>query len=59
MFSDRFNVLISKIIFSKKNHFNAFLSEKHFEPQLLSKNGCHQEMVVTSFPCVLQPKTFL
>ena len=34
MFSDRFDVLISKIIFKKinKNYFNTFLSEKHFEP---------------------------
>jgi hypothetical protein len=34
MFLNRFDVLISKIIKkNKKNHFNAFLSEKHFEPQ--------------------------
>jgi hypothetical protein len=35
VFSDRFNALISKIIFKKlkKNHFDAFSSEKHFEKQ--------------------------
>jgi hypothetical protein len=34
MFSDRFDVLMSKIIFKKwkKFHFDAFLSEKPFEP---------------------------
>jgi hypothetical protein len=34
MFSDCFDVLISKIIFLKKTnlYFDAFLSEKRFEP---------------------------
>jgi hypothetical protein len=36
IFSDRFNVLILKIIFkNKKYYFNVFSSEKHFELQLL------------------------
>jgi hypothetical protein len=34
MFSDRFDVLISKIIFLKKYYFDVFLNEKHFEKQL-------------------------
>jgi hypothetical protein len=35
MFSDHFNVLMSKIIFkNKKYYFNAFSSEKYFEKQL-------------------------
>jgi len=35
MFSDRFDVLISKLIFflKKKHHFDAFLSEKYFKLQ--------------------------
>jgi hypothetical protein len=33
IFSDRFDVLMSKIIFFKKNYFDAFLNEKHFEKQ--------------------------
>jgi hypothetical protein len=32
VFSDRFNVLISKIFFFKKKHyFDAFISEKYFK----------------------------
>jgi hypothetical protein len=36
MFSDYFDVLMSKIIFLKikKHNFNVFLNEKHFEKQL-------------------------
>ena len=34
MFSDRFDVRISKIFFFlKKHHFDTFLTEKHFELQ--------------------------
>ena len=36
MFSDHFDVLMSKIIFFKikKYYFNTFTSKKHFEKQL-------------------------
>jgi hypothetical protein len=38
MFLDHFNVLMSKKkILKKKIYFVAFLSEKHFEPPLLSQ----------------------
>jgi hypothetical protein len=37
MFLDRFDELMSKIIFlNKKYYFDAFLDEKHFEKKLLS-----------------------
>jgi hypothetical protein len=35
MFSDRFDVLMSKIKKILKKYFNIFLSEKHFKPPLL------------------------
>jgi hypothetical protein len=37
MFSDHFDVLISKIIFKniKKHYFNVFWNEKYFKKQLL------------------------
>jgi hypothetical protein len=40
MFSYYFDVLMSKMIFKKikKLHFDAFLSEKHFEPSPLSQS---------------------
>jgi hypothetical protein len=48
MFSNRFDVLISKIIFLKNNYFNALISEKHFESQPLPqsqtcKNVCKRK----------------
>ena len=33
MFSNHFDILISKIIFKKKYYFDAFPSKKHFEKQ--------------------------
>ena len=38
MFSDRFDMLISKIFFLKKYHFNIFLSKKYFESQPLPQS---------------------
>jgi len=39
MFSDRFNVLMSKIIFlNKKLHFDVFLNKNHFEPSPLPQS---------------------
>ena len=40
IFSDRFVVLMSKIIFLKKNYFNVFLSKKYFKslPQYQTRN---------------------
>ena len=40
MFLDRFDLLILKLIFFKKNkhYFNVFLSEKHFKLQLLPQS---------------------
>jgi len=36
MFSNHFDVLISKIFFKNIYYFNVFLSENHFEKQPLS-----------------------
>jgi hypothetical protein len=47
LFSNRFDVLISKIILKNIYYFNTFLSEKYFEKQLLphsqtrTKKKCH------------------
>jgi hypothetical protein len=39
VFSDHFDVLMSKVFFKNKNyHFNAFLSEKYFEKQPLPQS---------------------
>jgi len=45
MFSDRFDVLISKIIFkNKKLHFDTFLNKKHFElPPLPQSQTSHNK----------------
>jgi hypothetical protein len=38
MFSYRFDVLKSKIIFKKKNYFDIFLNKKHFKPSPLPQS---------------------
>jgi hypothetical protein len=52
MFSDRFDVLISKIKFFLKYHFNVFLNKKHFELQLQPQP--HLQIKTSSIVRILQ-----